>query len=684
MVSLASRRWRSTRLPWGAVVLLAAAATAMPAMLLLSQVVVVAVVELPRRSHRLVEVLAIFAAALATWTLAGRGAPPSLLVVGSFAVLLSGTLLLTRQLPTGRPSGANPWAETAAALILLASAILMTNGLLTGDLLLSALGVVIPAALPALVQQRADERLRRLQVQTLAAVSHAMIDVVSGDLATSLDRTVRRLHQSLAPTLGQRATVLALNPAAGVLAHPVATCGVAEDDLPRLYGRARFLFESQRGKGVRGPLLTGPADSAHLHPRFASQLLVPVRRGRQIVALLALLGDSPLMEDDLLPTFAGAIAELIDHLLVDLETTSRLVTLERRNEQQGRRLGHLLELTQLVHTAPDLRSACSGLTRAVDLGFGFAWTGLLLRLDHGRLRLTATSGSGPSPSQSGEKHQLSSAALASVLELGTPVSRSTVVPVSSWPLPLPEGPRSDGLLLLPLGNGTGELGFLACLPPPELPVPDLEDLRALEILVEQVAPVIATTAHLEELHRQSLLDGLTGVANRRSLDLYLERALRDISHRGSCASLAMVDIDDFKQVNDRFGHRIGDVVLRELAAVLVKNLRTMDFISRYGGEEFCLVLPGLDATRSVAVLRRLLEIVGSTPFASAELSHPLRLTVSIGVATYPDDGEEVRSLLDRADLAMYRAKSQGKNRVVWSALLGDDDAYFESEEPFSF
>jgi diguanylate cyclase (GGDEF)-like protein len=180
---------------------------------------------------------------------------------------------------------------------------------------------------------------------------------------------------------------------------------------------------------------------------------------------------------------------------------------------------------------------------------------------------------------------------------------------------------------------------------------DEEKARLLDQLREQAA----------ELERQTREDALTGVSNRRHLDVLLqaewERALRF----GRAMTVAMVDIDHFKQINDRFSHAVGDEVLRTVARILRENTRGVDAVARYGGEEFCLVLveTGLDA--GAHLCERLRSLVASYDWSAVRPN--LAVTISIGVAAMAADTEAPDALLAAADVRLYAAKHAGRNRV---------------------
>lgn len=166
--------------------------------------------------------------------------------------------------------------------------------------------------------------------------------------------------------------------------------------------------------------------------------------------------------------------------------------------------------------------------------------------------------------------------------------------------------------------------------------------------------------HLEHL---AMVDGLTGLRNRRWLDEAFARQLARAVRAGQTLSLLMADIDHFKGLNDTHGHPFGDTVLQRVARTLADGLRPQDLLARYGGEEFAVLLPGIEVQNAVAIAERLRRAVeAETGPAGAVGEHASRVTVSIGVAALQDQ-DTLPSLLGRADEALYRAKASGRNRV---------------------
>ncbi|MFC4728498.1 HDOD domain-containing protein [Coralloluteibacterium thermophilus] len=164
---------------------------------------------------------------------------------------------------------------------------------------------------------------------------------------------------------------------------------------------------------------------------------------------------------------------------------------------------------------------------------------------------------------------------------------------------------------------------------------------------------------------QARRDPLTGTYNRMRLEEVLQKEFDSAARYDWPLSIAFLDLDDFKLVNDRYGHLVGDEVLRNFARLVTRTLRTSDIVARYGGEEFLLVLPGTTAEAASAVLNRLLEIVARTPMAEAA-GEVIHVTTSAGLATQggTDQHASVQDLLRAADEALYAAKRSGRNRVL--------------------
>ena len=166
----------------------------------------------------------------------------------------------------------------------------------------------------------------------------------------------------------------------------------------------------------------------------------------------------------------------------------------------------------------------------------------------------------------------------------------------------------------------------------------------------------------------AMTDSLTGLYNRRYTMAHLERVIQSIAESGKPVSVLMIDIDHFKNVNDSFGHSIGDEVLKEISVRLSDNLRSFDLVGRLGGEEFVIIMPDTSLENAMLVGERLRARVAGKPFAIGTLSTQLEVTISVGASICTDPEEPVDRVLHRADMALYAAKNAGRNMVV-----ADDD-----------
>jgi len=202
-------------------------------------------------------------------------------------------------------------------------------------------------------------------------------------------------------------------------------------------------------------------------------------------------------------------------------------------------------------------------------------------------------------------------------------------------------------------------------------IQDVTERRAYEHSLREARErlelkVAERTRELEHANRRlarlARYDSLTGIENRRQLDEELQRAVSSAQRYGHDVSVLMIDIDHFKQVNDSWGHQVGDRVLSTVAATVDRNCRETDVVGRYGGDELCLVLPQSSLEAAITAAEKLrAEIQAET--ISLPDGGSLSVTCSIGVASLLAGDDTVQTLLERADAALYRAKQAGRNRV---------------------
>ncbi|HEX9096709.1 MAG TPA: diguanylate cyclase [Candidatus Dormibacteraeota bacterium] len=192
------------------------------------------------------------------------------------------------------------------------------------------------------------------------------------------------------------------------------------------------------------------------------------------------------------------------------------------------------------------------------------------------------------------------------------------------------------------------------------------EIRVLQTLANQAVIAIENAAAYERTKQLATTDAMTGVANHRELEAYLDRELQRVKKTREPLAIVMADVDNFKAINDTVGHPAGDKVLQHLTRqVLLPSVRPKDLVARYGGDEFVLVLRGTDGRAAVAVAERIRRTVSSQAVL-LDGKAVSNLSLSLGIAVFPRDGETREALIQAADQALYVAKRTGRNRVVRS------------------
>ena len=165
----------------------------------------------------------------------------------------------------------------------------------------------------------------------------------------------------------------------------------------------------------------------------------------------------------------------------------------------------------------------------------------------------------------------------------------------------------------------------------------------------------------EKVQLMARIDEVTGLYNRRAINDFGEYEINRASRLKHSISLAMLDLDDFKQVNDQFSHRVGDEVLREIARICEENIRSIDVLGRYGGDEMVILMPETDGKNAFLTMERLRKAIEDTPIVLGE--NTFRMTVSIGLVSHKENAPSITEIMNQADSSLYTAKNDGKNCV---------------------
>jgi diguanylate cyclase (GGDEF)-like protein len=434
---------------------------------------------------------------------------------------------------------------------------------------------------------------------------------------------------------------------------------------------------------------SGEAREVVLNPMLSHQVFLPLQTPELIAGLLVIESDDPEL---VAPQTLQELAVLADHVALSLQDRILRRQMQAVNERlQGRAetLQRILDVSNELKAHLTLEHVVESIVRAVSRSLGFQVV-LLSLYDHTANVFERRAAAGldlrggePPPERVpreeiarwfSERYRISKSYFVSHLDHETSVistgkieRRRRVAGAGTW------NPRDQ--LFVPLTAGDQVIGVLQVDRPRTGQVPTLEDVQALEIFANQAVTAIQSARAYETTRQMSVRDSLTEAFNHRYFQETLYREMTRHERSGQRLALVMLDIDDFKKINDRWGHPVGDTVLKGLVEELMKGVREMDTVARYGGEEFALIFPETAPEKAFLAADRLRTRIASRLFMAPELSQPMAVTISLGIASFPEDGSNKRALIERADQALYQAKRSGKNCVVTASSLADLKAF---------
>jgi len=348
-------------------------------------------------------------------------------------------------------------------------------------------------------------------------------------------------------------------------------------------------------------------------------------------------------------------------------------------EAQRRQLADLLAASAQVRGYYSLDEVLSEIARAVTTAGAFGRAAIYLRMPDDALEVGATFGLTESETRQLRASTVTLEEFAPVMQPEMLLSRSYFFDHRRFRMP-PEledklntptvdKERADGqwhqddMLTVQIADTDGEvLGLISVDEPVNGLLPDSAHVQAIEFFADQCAVAVAHARSYEQMRTEALTDPLTGLANRRALDDAVVRAIGRARRDAAMCAVLFIDIDHFKDINDAFGHAVGDVVLQSVGRGLRDRLRRRDLLARYGGEEFVALLPDTDLQAALQVAEVLRSRIATLDLNSLTGGLPVR--VSIGVAQLSEELMGEGSLVSAADAAMYEAKRQGRNRVV--------------------
>ena len=218
----------------------------------------------------------------------------------------------------------------------------------------------------------------------------------------------------------------------------------------------------------------------------------------------------------------------------------------------------------------------------------------------------------------------------------------------------------------------GVTGIAGALVVAGCPSPLGQEKAYISMLADQMSVMLQNAALLAASRSGTWVDYLTGVSNRLYFLQRFESEIRRTENYRQSLALFMFDIDEFKKINDSYGHHAGDVVIRKMAEIVRKNTRSSDLVARFGGDEFVLLITSTTEEQAVLFAEKMREMIAATDIAIPGTQVPVRITISGGLAMFPAHGQSTTELSRAADDALYESKRQGKNRVRIASSIGID------------
>ncbi len=478
------------------------------------------------------------------------------------------------------------------------------------------------------------------------------------------ERPFKHLAPSLLNTLGilfglHTASVMVLDPRERRF-KPEAVFGqkanlIAASSMESASGLVGILQEKAspvQSRDTLEILKTGlPAEivSLHLFP-----LLV---RNDHITGILAIF-DTPLTEEEI-----GIIRAFCQQFAICQENRG----LREQHRDMAKDVSMLLEIAKTVGSALDSEDLF-GIILEKSTEFLEAEQGSLMLLDEDRRELTVKAMKGLNKKiVELLKIQPGEGISGKVLATGTPLIVSDIE--SDERIAQEKRPRykTKSFISIPLKLNDRTIGVLNIADKITGEVFREEDLRLLISIGAYASVAIERSKFYhktEELKKISITDSLTGLLNRRYFRERMAEEIERSRRHHLPLSLIMMDIDNFKSVNDTYGHLVGDEALKITARAIRNCVRTIDVAARYGGEEFTVILPQTAKSDATVIAERICSEVSRLDFPFEQAARKLSFSVSLGLATFPDDAEALDDLVRNTDIALYRAKAQGKNRVV--------------------
>jgi diguanylate cyclase (GGDEF)-like protein len=383
-----------------------------------------------------------------------------------------------------------------------------------------------------------------------------------------------------------------------------------------------------------------------------SELAIPLMVRDEVVGVLDCQSDRPDYFDretiELLTLFSTQASIALQN--------ARLYSLER---QRARQLEAINTIAQQSTAVMELEDLLIRVCAVIQKAFQVSHVSLLLR-EEGDLVMRAHQGTLTPCTPPGGRFSASEEPWSRVISnSGTLIEKN----LTTAPESLRLFKESASRMSIPLISFGQTLGVLTLHSSEENAFRENE-LQSLESVADICANSIQNAHYLERVKQLAYLDGLTGIFNRRFFELRIMEEIERARRYGTGMAVIMADIDQFKQLNDEFGHLLGDEVLRQVSSLFHQQLRKIDVVCRYGGEEFAILLTQITTQQALAIAEKLRQMVESYQFPGV----PRTITISAGVASFPTHGKTRDDMIRSADSGLYAAKQTGRNRICVASL----------------
>lgn len=510
----------------------------------------------------------------------------------------------------------------------------------------------VHALLPALLTRNPYAQALKKTSDRIHAISKVTAAV---DRASTVEELTGLLNETLAVLFDLPGVAVASVDSAGAPPQMRGAMGLGETTPQLSPERAReYLAGNPTGKGV----LSKEEIAAFLPGVQARRaILCPLESEGQRLGMLFLF-DADLPERDL------ALVELLSS-----RVAAKLLQLQRNSEQQEKltistKLVTMISGLALVDSRQDLYQ------KIVEMSSELlqASQGSLMLIDNSGTTLQIMAAKGLN-SQLAEtmRTEIGKGIAGKVAQSGQPLLVHDIERDRRIATANRARFRTKSFISLPFKLGDQVIGVLNLADKQSRGVFTDTDLGLLTSFTTHASSLIERTSILEracQLEQLSVTDPLTGLYNRRFLESRFAEELSRSSRLQQSFTIMLIDLDNFKDYNDLCGHIAGDHALKRTGTLLKRSAREMDVVIRYGGEEFCLILPGTAQKESIFVAERIRRAIETEPFPGETGMPSGKLTTSIGVASFPDDGDTAENLLNAADQALYQAKRAGRNRLV--------------------